>query len=124
MFVSFRQLSSCRYRSLIASTVAGVGFIMLTSLTGFAGTDKPATGSGAKRGAAIFQERCITCHHKEVGDTSPFGPPNLHGILRQKTLTPAQAATIIKGGRNTMPAFGNTLSAAQINDVIAYLKTQ
>lgn len=83
-----------------------------------------APDSGAKRGDALFHERCVNCHNKQAGDTTPFGPPNLHGILRNKVITPAEAAAIIRQGKGQMPPFGAVLKANEIDDLIAYLKTQ
>ena len=66
----------------------------------------------AKRGAAVFQQNCVSCHNKQPGDGTPFGPPNLHGIFGSKPLvtpavTPAQATDTIKNGKAPMPAFGD-----------------
>ena|ERR1700761_6367953 len=96
---------------------------------GSADTAKPAMNAKAKRGAEVFQQNCVSCHNKQPGDTTPFGPPNLHGIFSSKPLvnppiTPAQATETIKKGLPPMPAFGTILSDAQISDVIAYLKAQ
>ena len=89
----------------------------------------PVLNAKAKRGAAVFQQNCVSCHNKQPGDTTPFGPPNLHGIFSSKPLvtppvTPAQATDIIKKGKAPMPAFGSILTEAQIGDLIAYLKAQ
>jgi mono/diheme cytochrome c family protein len=100
------------------------------NLIGFADTaNPPAMNAKAKRGAAVFQQNCVSCHNKQPGDTTPFGPPNLHGIFSSKPLvtppvTPAQATNIIKKGKSPMPAFGSILTETQISDLIAYLKAQ
>lgn len=111
-------------------TLVTAGAIMATNLIGFAGTaTAPVMNAKAKRGAAVFQQNCVSCHNKQPGDTTPFGPPNLHGIFSGKPLvtppvTPAQATDIIKKGKAPMPAFGSVLTEAQIRDLIAYLKAQ
>jgi mono/diheme cytochrome c family protein len=98
---------------------------LLLPAIGAAAADKNENVSPrVKRGSALFQQNCIVCHNKKPGDTAPFGPPNLHGVLRNKVITPAQAATIIKNGRGTMPPFGSRLSVSQIQELIAYLHTQ
>ena len=89
----------------------------------------PVLNAKAKRGAAVFQQNCVSRHNKQPGDSTPFGPPNLHGIFSSKPLvtppvTPAQATDIIKKGKAPMPAFGSMLTEAQISDLIAYLKAQ
>ncbi len=110
-------------------TLVTAGAIIATNLIGFADTANPPVNAKAKRGAAVFQQNCVSCHNKQPGDTTPFGPPNLHGIFSSKPLvtppvTPAQATDVIKKGKAPMPAFGSILTDAQISDLIAYLKAQ
>jgi mono/diheme cytochrome c family protein len=124
-----RLLSLARVHFAVCALVA-VGAIIAGNLIGRADTAKPPVMSArAKRGAAIFQQNCVSCHNKQPGDSTPFGPPNLHGIFSPKPLvsppvTPAQATDIIRKGIAPMPAFGAILTDAQINDLIAYLKVQ
>jgi mono/diheme cytochrome c family protein len=76
-------------------------------------------------GEKIFNQRCASCHNKAVGDDSPFGAPNLHGIFKgPSAITPAEAATIIVKGKNSMPGWGTVLTKSDVGDVIAYLRTQ
>jgi mono/diheme cytochrome c family protein len=116
-------------RGLLAVCILAAGSAMVVSnVVGFADA-KPAMNAKAKRGAAIFQQNCVSCHNKQPDDTTPFGPPNLHGIFSSKPrvsppITPAQATETIKKGIAPMPAFGSILTDAQIEDLIAYLKTQ
>jgi mono/diheme cytochrome c family protein len=90
------------------------------------GAEASAANTGSTRvrqGAKIFHDRCANCHNKQPGDDSPFGPPNLYGAFRGKdTISRSQAETIIRDGRNAMPAFGNVLSKSEIASVIAYLQ--
>jgi mono/diheme cytochrome c family protein len=79
----------------------------------------------ASEGDAIFHKRCAGCHNKQPGDTTPFGPPNLHGLFAPKpVITAKDAVAIIREGKGTMPAFGRDLSSVQIEALIRYLKTQ
>jgi mono/diheme cytochrome c family protein len=111
-------------------TLVTAGAIISSNLIGFADTaTPPVMNAKAKRGAAVFQQNCVSCHNKQPGDTTPFGPPNLHGVFSSKPLvtppvTPAQATDIIKKGKAPMPAFAGVLTDAQISDLIAYLKAQ
>jgi mono/diheme cytochrome c family protein len=98
---------------------------MLASIVGLAESKQPTKSANARRGDLVFHRRCEGCHNKQAGDTSPFGPPNLHGILKgHDAITPAAAAKIIKNGKGGMPSFETMLSPAQINDVVVYLRTQ
>ena len=77
-----------------------------------------------KQGEDIFKQKCVGCHNKQPGDTTPFGPPNLNGIFKGPTpLSTKKAEEIITNGTTTMPQFGKVLSKNDIDDVIAYLKT-
>jgi mono/diheme cytochrome c family protein len=80
----------------------------------------------AKEGAVLFQKYCAHCHNKEAGDTTPFGPPNLHGIFAKKppVITAKEAEDIIAHGKGVMPGFSNQLEPADIDNLLAYLKTQ
>jgi mono/diheme cytochrome c family protein len=115
---------------VIGRRLLGLGILVAAGVViGFADTAKPVMNAKAKRGSAIFQQNCVSCHNKQPGDTAPFGPPNLHGIFGSKPMvnppiTPAKATETIKKGLPPMPAFGSILSDAQISDLIAYLKAQ
>ncbi len=117
-------------RGLLAVCIlASASAMGVSSVIGFADTAKPVMNAKAKRGSAIFQQNCVSCHNKQPDDSTPFGPPNLHGIFSSKpmvtpAITPAQATDTIKNGKAPMPAFGSILSEAQISDLIAYLKAQ
>jgi len=81
-------------------------------------------GAAAKRGEATFKQRCIACHNKQPGDTTPFGPPNLNGIFRgPNAITTKDAETVISDGKGQMPGWGKILTKNDINDLVAYLKT-
>jgi mono/diheme cytochrome c family protein len=116
-------------RGLLAACIlAAAGAVALGNMAG-ADTAKPVLNAKAKRGQAIFQQNCVSCHNKQPDDSTPFGPPNLHGIFSSKSkvtppVTPAQATQTIKNGKAPMPAFGSILTEAQIGDLIAYLKAQ
>lgn len=121
-----RGISGAIAAFVIASVIVGAGF-SATSLSGFSQESHPARSASAKEGKAIFEKHCIVCHNKKPGNTSPFGPPNLHGIFRASSplkINPSQATVIVTHGKGNMPAFGKVLTSSQIKCVIAYLKTQ
>ncbi|AXC14320.1 hypothetical protein ACPOL_5064 [Acidisarcina polymorpha] len=93
---------------------------------GAAAAEKPASSAKINHGKTIFTTQCVGCHNKQPGDTTPFGPPNLHGIFTSDppVITPQQAVETIKQGKGVMPPFGSKLSPSDINDIVAYLKTQ
>lgn len=105
-----------------SAILAGAVYFLLTGGAAFA-AGGGSNANSVKRGHELFQEKCVGCHNKQPGDTAPFGPPNLHGIFKQKVITPHGASEIIRHGRGTMPAFGS-LDDKQIQDLLAYLKEQ
>jgi mono/diheme cytochrome c family protein len=104
--------------------------MLLAGSVGIAVAQKPAASGKAKLGETTFKAQCIGCHNKAPGDTTPFGPPNLHGIIGTSTATtPPQitaqvAAATIKTGKGIMPPFDGKLTPQEISNVVAYLKTQ
>ncbi|MGB6689966.1 MAG: cytochrome c [Terracidiphilus sp.] len=115
---SFNKLGSVLALGLPALVLSCAGFI-----TSSAAAADPS-GGRAKHGEAIFKERCIACHNKQPGDTTPFGPPNLNGIFRGPThMSTKDAVNIIENGKSPMPGFGTVLTKNDVNDLIAYLRT-
>jgi len=120
----FRTSPAARRSPELLAAVFSIAAVVLAGTAGVATAQKPPVGAKAKHGEAIFKANCVGCHTKEVGDTSPFGPPNLHGVLgKNGALTPQQATETIKHGKNVMPAFEGKLNDADIGAVVAYLKT-
>ena len=79
-------------------------------------------------GRKIYDSNCARCHepyskHGKKG-------PGLRGVFQEKYLSlsglPAnddRVSDIIRLGRNEMPGYGQTLSAQDIQDLLAYLHT-
>jgi mono/diheme cytochrome c family protein len=80
-----------------------------------------------RRGEGLFLQRCSICHlpRKLKFGSPPVIGPSLSGQF--KDATPEQMKTlrgfILKGGPD-MPGFQYGLDAKEIDDLIAYLKTQ
>ncbi len=87
----------------------------------------------AKAGQKVFSHDCALCHNAD--STQNKIGPGLKGILKNKKLPyshrPATVANVREqiekgnpqGQPMPMPPFGGKLSATQINNLIAYLKT-
>jgi mono/diheme cytochrome c family protein len=78
-------------------------------------------------GRHVFDAQCARCH--EPYSRRGLHGPSLHDLYKKQYLPSGQPAnddriseTIIRG-RAKMPAFGSTLSDAQIDALLAYLKT-
>jgi mono/diheme cytochrome c family protein len=94
-------------------------------------TAKKSSGgnaAAAARGKAIFDSKCGICHYAD-NDQKKIGP-GLKGISKRGTftvnnnkVTDETLKTWIENGDSLMPPFKDVLDAAQIKDVIAYVKT-
>ena len=88
---------------------------------------KGADGSAA-RGKVVFDKKCAICHNATTNEKK-IGP-GLKGIgkrgtftVNSKKVTTESLTTWIQNGDNLMPPFKDVLDAAQIKDVVAYVKT-
>jgi mono/diheme cytochrome c family protein len=91
---------------------------------------KSATGGAAAvaRGKEVFEKKCAICHYAD-NDAKKIGP-GLKGISKRGTftvnnnkVTDESLKNWIENGDTLMPPFKDVLDAAQIKDVIAYVKT-
>ena len=71
----------------------------------------------AKRGYSLFDHSCAPCHGDDArGDEGP----NLYDLVKSD----ARIATIIKNGvKGEMPSFAKKFSDADVQSLIAYLRT-
>jgi mono/diheme cytochrome c family protein len=88
----------------------------------------PAGGNGQPDGAAIFKQRCATCHGTEAQGIEAIGTPNFTDPAVLGSLTDDQVAGIIRNGKAgtkgmNMPAWAGKLTAVQIAAVTAYLRS-
>ena len=96
---------------------------------------KKAPNGGSKgnsaavaRGKEVFEKNCSICHYAD-SDAKKIGP-GLKGLSKRGTfsvnankVTDETLKTWIENGDTLMPGLKDTLVAAQIKDVIAYVKT-
>lgn len=92
-------------------------FVML-ALAGFAAADDAA-------GKAIFTSKCAICHGPNGNGNSPIGKtlnvPDFHSAQAQK-MTEAELKAIVTNGKDKMPAFKETLTDIQIDQVVDYVR--
>ena len=79
-------------------------------------------------GRKIYDSNCARCH--EPYSTRGKKGPGLKGVFQKKYLSlsglPAndeRVSDIVRLGRNEMPGYSQTLSAQDIQDLLAYLHT-
>ena len=79
------------------------------------------------RGHDLYQARCAVCHYDR--QTGALHGPSLLGVFKKPALPSGAAATdervsaTVLHGRNNMPAMGNILAPADVDDLLAYLHT-
>ncbi|GAC1663597.1 MAG: hypothetical protein NVS9B4_18550 [Candidatus Acidiferrum sp.] len=90
-------------------------------------TSKASDGA-ASRGKAVFEKKCAICHYATTNEKK-IGP-GLKGIgkrgtftVNNKKVTTESLTTWIQNGDSLMPPFKEVLDAAQIKDVVAYVKS-
>jgi len=94
---------------------------------GFAAAPEKSAGPDASAGKKLFVQHCSSCHYADR-TTTKVGP-GLKGLFtRAKLVTGAvvnanNVKQLIENGHDGMPPFKSVLSTAQIDDIIAYLKT-
>lgn len=94
------------------------------------GTATAATAEGSKgdaeKGKAVF-EQCAICHNVD-SDEEKMGPA-LKGLFKKEKLKNGHAVNeenvraVVKAGGNGMPGYEDLLSAEEMDNLIAYLKT-
>jgi mono/diheme cytochrome c family protein len=82
---------------------------------GSAGTAKSGPGYD------VFLANCARCH----GQAGQGGVgPKLAGVVTTDFPDAQEEVAVVRDGRASMPSFKNDLSANQIQDVVAYTRTQ
>jgi mono/diheme cytochrome c family protein len=75
-----------------------------------------------KRGEEIFRLNCMACHMADGKGSKQIGTPDYTAAESPLKKPDDELLTIISGGKNQMPAFGNVLPAQSIKDVLSYLR--
>lgn len=102
----------------IATITTGV------ALAGFALLSAPARADNA--GEATYKAKCAGCHGADGKGQTAMGKAN---SIRDLGSADVQAQTddviagIIGSGKGKMPAYGKSLKADQIKDLVAYIRT-
>jgi cytochrome c6 len=80
----------------------------------------------ASDGAALYKASCTTCHGPNGAGDTPAGKAmkvrDLKAAEVQKQ-TDIELTKVISGGKGKMPAYGKKMSTADIQAVIAFVRT-
>lgn len=85
--------------------------------------------SGVEYGKTLFYYKCWMCHNKYTVASNPGQAPVLEGLFVRSTLVNGQplndqtVGAFIMGGSARMPAYKTELSAAELADLLLYMKT-
>jgi len=84
----------------------------------------PAGAGNAAAGRKIYNDNCTMCHQQSRAGMPPM-IPSLVGIVSRTSAAHVHERVVngVPTGNPPMPAFGSKLSAADINNLIAFLKT-
>ncbi len=84
-----------------------------------------STSAAADDAAATFKAKCAMCHGADGKGDTPVGKKmgirDLTSPDVQK-MSDDDLITITTKGKNKMPAYENKLSAAQIKDIVTYIR--
>jgi mono/diheme cytochrome c family protein len=103
----------------VVALLAAAVFVVLL----FANESGPSyTGaSTTSSGAALFSANCARCHGADGG--GGIGPQLSGGKVVKDFPNVADQISFVTHGQGGMPAFGGTLSAKQIREVVNYTRT-
>jgi mono/diheme cytochrome c family protein len=77
-------------------------------------------------GAAVYRKSCSVCHAADGSGNTPAGKSMKVRDLRTPEVqeqSDEALAAIVADGKAKMPGFKSSLSAEQIRDVVAFLRT-
>jgi cytochrome c6 len=116
---SFRRPAGLR------STGIALAAVIALELLCFASRATAVPPADIAAGEQTYKSQCAVCHAADgAGSTTgkALKVPDLRSEAVQK-MTTAQMETQISDGKNNMPPFKSTLSKAQIESVVAYVRT-
>jgi mono/diheme cytochrome c family protein len=99
--------------------LAGVAVIVFVVML-FANEPGSPSGATASPGGQLFADNCASCH----GAQGEGGAgPKLAGAVTRDFPNETDQITFVTKGKGPMPAFGGTLTASQIRQVVDYTRT-
>lgn len=112
---------------LLIKKVVGVTFAVITLSVAVSLTHatRIATASFDGNAAALFKDKCASCHGEDGTGNTPPGKQlkvrNLRSAEVQKQ-SDAQLAAVIAKGKDKMPPFEKSLSKEQVSQLVAHIR--
>jgi cytochrome c6 len=98
-----------------------LGFLFSAAMGVFATAARAQTG-----GEALYKGKCVACHGADGKGETAVGKANKVRDLGSEDVqkqSDDEIAGIISNGKGKMPAYGKSLKAEQIKDLVAYLRS-
>jgi mono/diheme cytochrome c family protein len=105
-------------RIIRVGTAAAMVLVAMSLTAGLAKAQGTAT--------ATFQSKCVACHGADGKGQTPVGKSlGIHDFASAATqkMSDADLEQIITKGKNQMPAYGNSLKAPEIKDLVQYVRS-
>ncbi|HYL05857.1 MAG TPA: cytochrome c [Thermoanaerobaculia bacterium] len=86
----------------------------------------PAARADAAAGAPLYKDKCMGCHGADGSGSTPMGKALKVQDLRKPEIQAkkdAELAASITNGKGKMPAQKGNLSAAQVAEIVSYVRT-
>lgn len=113
----------------VALGVFGLGCMLAVLYTGYSAnaTNQKNTSLKGVDASVLFDKHCDTCHGKD-GQAKTFKAKfnharNLSDAKWQAEVSDERLFNSISNGKGKMPAWGKKLSEAQINALVAYVRS-
>ncbi|MFL6448326.1 MAG: c-type cytochrome [Bryobacteraceae bacterium] len=93
---------------------------------GMAGFSLNQVSAAPPSGADTFKAKCGTCHGPDGSGSTPMGQKMKVRDLRSAEVqkqTDDELTAIVTNGKPPMPGYGKTLGAADISQLVAYLRS-
>jgi len=87
----------------------------------FANEPDSGGGSAGGPGAEVFSSRCASCHGSDGG--GGIGPRLSGGAVVDAYPEVADEIAVVTEGKGQMPAFGDRLTPAEVEQVVEYTRT-
>ena len=104
----------------------GVATILFVASISFPGAHAVAGGDPTSATESVFVAKCASCHGKDGSGSTTMGKKLALRDLRSPEVqkqTDQQLFDITAKGKKKMPAYEKKMSAQQIHDLVAYIRT-
>jgi mono/diheme cytochrome c family protein len=99
----------------VFNTLTAIGVVFVFSL--------PAHTQNASE--TLYKSKCVACHGADGSGTATGKKMGTHDFTTTEVqnMSDAELADAISNGKNKMPKYGASLKPADINGLVAYIRT-